>query len=653
MPLLTLRSVRRTVMDRAVLDGVDLTLDEGDRIGLLGANGSGKSTIMRIAAGLEQPDDGDRVVGRGVVVGHLAQEPVVDPRLSVRDAVRQGFEGREGVLEELSTVHGRLEGTCHDPAELTALLARSARLEDELEALGGYDPEHRVEAMIADLGLTDPDASCRSLSGGERRRIALARLLLGSPDLLLLDEPTNHLDVVTIAWLEEWLAAQKTTLLLVTHDRYVLDRVCNRIVEIDRGKLVAYEGGYADYLQQRAERLAREQHTEDARQNLLRRETDWMRRGPAARSTKAKARIQRYEELVDAAPDAAAAELAFTIPPGPRLGTRVVRLSGVSFAFTDRTLLNALDLELHAGDRLAVIGPNGAGKTTFLRLAMQQLQPDAGEVHIGETVSFAAIDQNRTELDDTASVVREVAGDGVSVRVGDQLQRIESFLDKFLFPGPAKHTLVKDLSGGERNRVLLAKLLLQGGNVLVLDEPTNDLDLMTLRALEEALVAFPGSVIVVSHDRSFVDRVATHVLYLDGNGTQRVDTGSASAVLQRVADQGNERKSVAAAASGTSTGTSGGKRADKSAAAPSVPPKAQSAPPARLSNWERTELDELPGKVEQAEVELARLEERLADAALYTGDADERQRVTTAHEQVIATIAGLYARWEELESRSE
>ncbi|MCB9896951.1 MAG: ATP-binding cassette domain-containing protein [Planctomycetes bacterium] len=673
MPLLTLRDVRRTVMDRPILDGVDLVLDEGVRVGLLGPNGSGKSTLMRIAAGVEVPDTGERVLQRDLVLGYLPQEPRVEPTLSVRDAVRAGLGDRDSVLARLDVVHRRLEGTCHDKGELDALLAESTRLEDELAAMGGYDPEHRVESLIADLGLPDADAICGSLSGGERRRVALARLLLGSPTLLLLDEPTNHLDVETIAWLEDWLAQQKAALLLVTHDRYVLDRVCQRIVELEQGRLIAYEGGYLDYLDLRAARLEAERRVESARCNMLRRETAWMRRGAPARTTKARARIQRFEQLVTAAPPPPDGELLFAIPPGPRMGSRVVRFERVSKAFAGRTILDALDLELQPRARLGVIGPNGAGKTTFLKLLTGEIAPDSGTVHLGETVRFASIDQERTALDPEATVVQEVAGEGTGVRVGDRVQRVESFLDRFLFPGPRKYTLVKDLSGGERNRVLLAKLLLQGGNLLVLDEPTNDLDLMTLRALEEALAAFAGTVVVVSHDRSFVDRVATHVLYLDGRGRQRVDHCSASAVLARVAAEredetlrAREAKSEgsgARAVSGRREASVGGASMTPSAGATSSaspppgagPSSAEASAPSparkRLSNWERDELAALPAKLEAAEAQLVALDARLANPALYAGPESERKKVQAAHDAASGEVARLYARWEELETR--
>ncbi|RKY18426.1 MAG: ABC transporter ATP-binding protein [Planctomycetota bacterium] len=522
--------------------------------------------------------------------------------------------------------------------------------------------------MLAALGLSDPEASCGALSGGERRRVALARLLIDSPDLLLLDEPTNHLDVETIAWLEDLLAERKTALLLVTHDRYVLDKVCDRIVELDHGRLRAYEGGYVEYLEQRAARLEQERRSESARCNLLRRETAWMRRGAPARSTKARARIQRYESLVDAAPPMPDSELLFKIPSGPRLGTRVVHLQGVSLSYGERSIIKDLELELLPGARLGVMGPNGAGKTTFLKLCTQALQPDAGSVRVGETVRFASIDQERTDLDPQATVVQEVVGEGTGVRVGERLQRVESFLDGFLFPGERKHTLVKDLSGGERNRVLLAKLLLQGGNVLILDEPTNDLDLMTLRALEEALVAFAGSVIVVSHDRSFLDRVANHVLYLDGRGTQRVDTGMASAVIERVALARQEARQAERAEqrarggggsrrSGSGKGGGGTPGADARTSTPglgmshaSAPDAASRSPRRRISNWERDELAKLPAQLEQAEAALTALEERLAAPALYTGPEAERRQVQAEHTTAQGRVAELYQRWEQLEA---
>ena len=666
MPLLSLQDVHRSVGDRHLLRGVGFTIDSGERVGLLGPNGCGKSTLLRMAAGLEVPDQGERVLGRDMRLGYLEQEPQLAPEQRVRDAVREGLVGREAVLERLQVVHAELSGTCHDPRQLDALLAEAATLDDRLATLGGYDVEHKVEQVSASLRLGDLDRRCGTLSGGERRRVALARLLLGQPDLALLDEPTNHLDAESVAWLEEHLANAGMSLLLVTHDRYVLDRVCQRILELDRGELLSYDGNYSDYVDARAERMLAEQREESSRLNLLRRETAWMRRGPAARSTKARARIQRYEQLVDDAPEARGDELVFSIPSGPRLGTRVVELHGVSKGYGGPPVITDLDLELHPGSRLGVVGPNGAGKSTLINLCLGVLTPDAGRVVIGETVRFATIDQERSELHPENTVVQEVAGEGTAVQLGALRLRAESFLEKFLFPGALKHALVGSLSGGERNRVLLAKLLLQGGNVLVLDEPTNDLDLTSLAALEEALIAFPGAVIVVSHDRAFLDRVATHVTYLDGSGRVRVDVGGVSAVLERVARERREREADGVGRGAkTPPGNASGARAERNISptgqpagrggdAPGQAASTRADPGARrLTNWERQELSGLTARIEQAEASLAKLEARLADAALYAGPAAERQRVIDAHAAAQHEVSTLYARWEVLEARRD
>jgi ATP-binding cassette subfamily F protein uup len=653
MALLTLDDVHKAYDDRRLLSGVSLVVDEDTRVGVVGVNGSGKSTLMRILLGVEAPDAGRRTVRPGLRIGHLLQEAgTFEGR--VRDAVRGGFAGRAEVLARIDEVHHEMAEPNLSPERTAALLAELTRLEARRDRLGGHDVEHRVEAMVEHVGLPDPDAPAAALSGGERRRVALARLLLAEPEVLLLDEPTNHLDAVVIDWLEDRLIETRIPVVMVTHDRYFLDRVVDRVVELDRGELFPYEGGYAGYLRGKAARERSDERAETARQSLVRRETEWMRRGPPARTTKANARIERYHHLLDDAPEPANRELAFRIPPGPRLGDRVMRLRGVTLAAGGRTLVEGLDLDVGRGTRLGIVGPNGAGKTTLLRTLTGQRAPDAGTAEIGETVRISSIDQHREDLDLDRTVLQEIAGDVDHVRVGGAAVRIEGFLNSFLFPGESKHTQVRLLSGGEKNRVLLAKLLLQAGNVLVLDEPTNDLDLPTLRALEEALVAFAspldkgserlgprtprdaarrtageGTVLVVSHDRWFLDRVATEIVHLDGRGGFLKWGGSMSTLLERLA----QRPPVEEPARAT----------------PRAPPHPR-ARPRKLGSWQQLELDELPARIEAAEEHLAALDARLADPAIWRGPAAERAAVETERASFGEEIQRLYARWEELEA---
>ena len=639
MALLTAQDISVTLGDRELLKSVSLVVGEGERIGLLGPNGCGKSTFLRVLAGELVPDSGLRTVRRDLRLGWLPQEPHVDPRHTIREAVAAGLEEHARVSAALTELHQQLADPALESSRMEALLRKQEQLDHRLEELGGHDLGHRIEEYVGHLGLRDPDASCASLSGGERRRVALARLLLSAPDLLLLDEPTNHLDAEVISWLEGWLRDHETPFVLVTHDRYFLDRLTTRIVEFDRGQLFSYDGNYGDYLVARAERLDIEQRAESARRNTLRRESEWMKRGPPARTTKAKARIQRYENLVDAAPEEMGAELEFRIPDGPRLGDRVVRITGASKSYGDRTVLRPFDLEVGPRDRLGIVGPNGAGKTTLLRICTGQLTPDNGSVQLGTTVRFAQIDQGRTALDPAKTVTQEVSGGNDYVFVGGRNQRVESYLDQFLFPGATKHAVVGTLSGGERNRVLLAKLLLQGGNVLVLDEPTNDVDLASLRALEEALAAFEGAVIVVSHDRWFLDRVATRVVHLNGDGHVRVHEGDLSLLLDRLAAEESSEASRRAAEA----------TRQKPAAAVAEP----SQKLRKLSSREQQELQGLPDRIQRAETELSQVDTELGDPGLYNASRRvDFDRLTARRNALPGEIAALYTRWEELESRS-
>ncbi|MGC6489604.1 MAG: ABC-F family ATP-binding cassette domain-containing protein [Planctomycetota bacterium] len=644
MALLTLKDARLAVGDRQLLDGVDLVVDDGQRIGLLGPNGCGKSTLLRILAGVTEPDAGARTERRDLRLGYLEQEPALPGDQDVHGAVVGGIVGRAEVLAALDSVHAEM-AEAPAPEELERLLARQQQLDEQLEQLGGHDVDHRAAALLQSLGVPDPGARCGDLSGGERRRVAMARLLLAEPEVLLLDEPTNHLDAEVTDWLESYLLDVGMPMVLVTHDRYFLDRLCTSIVEFDRGRLFEYEGGYRSYLVQRAERLEAEARSESARLNTLRRETEWVKRGPPARTTKAKARIQRHQALVDAAPAPASAELEFRIPEGPRLGDFVLRVQGVGKSFGEHRVLSPFSFELGPNQRLGIVGRNGAGKTTLLRMLLGRLAPDEGAVGVGPTVVFADIDQQRSDLDDSKTVLDEVSNGNDYVFVGGRSLRIESFLEQFLFPGEMKHARVATLSGGERNRVLIAKLLCAGGNVLVLDEPTNDLDLASLRALEDALLAFPGAAILVSHDRWFLDRVATRVVHLDGSGAARVHEGDLSLLLERLGEEAAARAADRAAAA----------QREKAKAQAAATAGAAEQPRARkLSTREQRELAELPPQIEALEAELAEVDAELGDPGLYEDRDSARFDALTARRKALPDeLAALYARWEELEAVAE
>ena len=644
MALLTLKDIRLAVGDRQLLDGVSLVVEEGQRIGLLGPNGCGKSTLLQILAGVLEPDAGDRTERRDLRLGYLSQDPELPADCDVHQAVLGGIAGRRQVLDELEQVHAAMAEDA-TPDQLERLLERQQRLDERLEELGGHDVDHRAAALLEALGVEDKQARCADLSGGERRRVAMARLLLSRPEVLLLDEPTNHLDAEVTDWLETYLLDAGTPLILVTHDRYFLDRLCTRIVEFDRGTLFEYEGGYRSYLVQRADRIEAEAKAESARLNTLRRETEWVKRGPPARTTKAKARIQRHQALVDAAPPPSSAELEFQIPEGPRLGDYVLRVQEVGMSFGERKILRPFSFELGPNQRLGVVGGNGAGKTTLLRMILGNLEPDVGVVGVGPTVVFADIDQKRSDLDGSKTVFEEVSNGNDYVFVGGRSLRIESFLEQFLFPGQMKHARISSLSGGERNRVLIAKLLCAGGNVLVLDEPTNDLDLASLRALEDALLVFPGAAIIVSHDRWFLDRVATRVVHLDGSGSARVHEGDLSLLLERLRQEGAERASAAAAAASAAKQRALAQKQREGSGAPR---------PQRLSTREQRELEELPQRIESLENELADVDRQLGDPDLYSDQQTDRfDALTKRREALPDELATLYARWEALEAIAE
>jgi ATP-binding cassette ChvD family protein len=502
---------------REVLKGVTLSFFPGAKIGVLGVNGAGKSTLMRIMAGLESEYAGDAQPADGIKVGYLPQEPVLDPDKSVGDNVSGALAGVRAMLDRFNAISERFAEPLEDD-EMASLLEEQGDLQEKIDAAQGWEIDRTIEIAMDALRCPPADAEVSRLSGGERRRVALCRLLLEHPDLLLLDEPTNHLDAESVAWLERFLKDYSGTVILVTHDRYFLDNVTGWILELDRGRGIPYEGNYSAWLEQKQKRLDVEDKQDAARQRVLARELEWIRESPRARQAKAKARIQAYETLLQEA--SGREQLVGTqivIPAGPRLGSVVIEAAGLRKGYGDRLLIDDLSFKLPAGGIVGVIGPNGAGKTTLFRLITGQEQPDGGAIRIGETAVLGYVDQSRDALDGKKTVWEEISSGQDEIELGKRRMQSRAYVAQFNFRGADQQKKVADLSGGERNRVHLAKMLKSGANVLLLDEPTNDLDVDTLRALEDALVGFAGSAVVISHDRWFLDRIATHILAFEGD----------------------------------------------------------------------------------------------------------------------------------------
>ncbi len=510
--IFTMRDLRRFYPpDREVLKGINLSFFPGAKIGIIGDNGSGKSSLLRIMAGLDDGFTGEARLTPGFTVGYLAQEPELDPSKDVSGNVADGMGEARDLLARFAEVSA---GFAEPDADFDALIEEQGELTEKIDALGAWDLQRSLDIAMDALRLPPGDADVTKLSGGERRRVALCRLLLSKPDLLLLDEPTNHLDAESVAWLERTLKDYAGTVVAITHDRYFLDNVAGWILELDRGAGIPWEGNYSSWLEQKQARLAAEEKADKSRQAALERELEWIRMSPRARQSKGKARVNAFAQL---AADAEASDrrpdrLEIAIPPGPRLGDKVVEAEGLVKGFGDRLLLDGLSFILPPGGIVGVIGPNGAGKSTLFKL-MAGLEPvDAGSLAIGPTVSLAYVDQDRAGLEDSATVYEVISGGHDIIVVGHREINARAYVASFGFKGSDQQKLVGQLSGGERNRVQLAKVLTQGGNVLLLDEPTNDLDVDTLRALEDALLEFPGCAVVISHDRWFLDRIATHVL---------------------------------------------------------------------------------------------------------------------------------------------
>jgi ATP-binding cassette ChvD family protein len=509
-----MKALRKVVPpSRVILDDIWLSFYPGAKIGVLGANGAGKSSLLRIMAGVDQDFQGEAWAAKGTKIGYLPQEPQLDPTKNVRENVELAVADQRKLLDRFNEISAAFA----DPdADFDKLMEEQARVQERIDTLDLWNLDNKIEIAMDALRLPPDDADVTKLSGGEKRRVALCRVLLEQPDMLLLDEPTNHLDAESVEWLERFLAEFPGTVVAVTHDRYFLDNVAKWILELDRGKGIPWEGNYTSWLDQKKNSLAQEEKSESARQRSLQRELEWVRMAPRARQAKSKARIQKFEELAAQDTGDKVLQHEITIPPPPRLGNDVVIAKGVKKAFGDKVLFDDLSFSLPRGGIVGVIGPNGAGKTTLFRMIVGEEKPDGGELKVGDTVQLAYVDQGRV-LDGNKTAYQEVSGGQDEITVGNREINARAYLSQFNFRGTDQQKKVGDLSGGERNRLHLAKLLKAGGNVLLLDEPTNDLDVDTLRALEEALVDFAGCVVVISHDRWFLDRIATHILAFEGN----------------------------------------------------------------------------------------------------------------------------------------
>ncbi len=512
---------------RQVLKDISLGYFYGAKIGVIGLNGSGKSTLLRIMAGLDDEIEGHTVCAPGFTIGFLEQEPHLDPAKTVLEVVREGAGEAVALIEEFERISDAFAEPMSDD-EMTAMLDRQAKVQDRIDAIGAWDLDSRLELAMDALRCPSGDTSVAVLSGGEARRVALTRLLIQQPDILLLDEPTNHLDAESVAWLERHLKEYQGTVIAVTHDRYFLDNVAGWILELDRGRGIPWKGNYSSWLEQKQERLRVEEKAQSQRQRTLERELEWVRMAPRARHAKGKARLSQYEALLQQEPERMARDLEIFIPPGPRLGDLVIRAEGLRKAYGDHLLFDGLDFSLPPGGVVGVIGGNGAGKTTLFRLITGEETPDAGSIRIGETVQLAYVDQSRSSLDPKKTVWEEISDGQEFVQLGRVQVNSRAYASRFNFAGADQQKLVGSISGGERNRVHLARTLRSGGNVLLLDEPTNDLDVNTLRALEEGILAFAGCVVVISHDRWFLDRVATHMLAFEGDSAVEWFQGSYS-----------------------------------------------------------------------------------------------------------------------------
>jgi ABC transport system ATP-binding/permease protein len=652
--ILSARDLSKAYGPRTLFAAASLSIQPGERAGLLGPNGMGKSTLLRVLAGIEPPDQGVLERRRGATVLFLPQEPKLPETETPRALVEAGLAEWHAACTRHAEVTAAIAGG--DGAE--ARLREQAQLAESIERFGGWERGHLASDMLQRLGIAEPDRPIGSMSGGEQRRVALARILIAEPDLAILDEPTNHLDVETIEYLEDYLAERfKGAVLLVTHDRYVLDAVADRIFELEQGTLREYSGSYSDYLEQKELLLAHAQRTESNRLNRLRRERAWLLRGAKARTTKQKARVKRAEALLAVEPPRAAerAELAGLEAGAAQTGKTVLELQDVGMEIAGRALIAGLTLHMVQGERMGILGPNGAGKTTLLKLVSGELAPTRGQVKLGTRTQVAYFDQARAALRDDWSVYDNVAeregaerDGGGHVRIGAQSLDLRSYLERFLFDGSKQRQKVGSLSGGERARVALAKALRSGANMLLLDEPTNDLDVAMLGELEELLVSWPGCALVVSHDRAFLNLVATSILAFEGAGVVvRYEGNYANYRALRAAAQARAEQPASAPSPGRKS--AGGGPMASATAEPANRPSASRKP---LTYAERIELEGIVERIAAAETELALCEAALSATATYSQGADARNRAQSAYAQARGALDHLNARWEELEARA-
>ena len=618
-------NLRLTIGEQLIFDDAALSVAEGERVALIGRNGTGKTTLLKIMAGGDAPLDARIARERELRSAFMPQEFQLEENLSTRENISRGLVWFHELLKKYENPL--------PPAE-------HERIESLLTLHDAWLPGHKVDEIMEKLRLRDTPLPVSGCSGGEKRRIALARAIVAEPDLLLLDEPTNHLDVETIEWIEEFFSSWRGTGVFVTHDRRFLDRIATRIVELDHGKLYSYPGSYADYLAGRAERLEAADAQENRRQCFLRREIEWVRRSPKARMKRNMGRLRRYEETAALSGPVRDEEIDLVIPEGPRLGNLTLELKNVSFGFGSRSILKNFDFEFLPGCRLGVVGPNGAGKTTFLKLITGELHPDAGEIRVASTVQFNYVDQSKEVLSEEKSVIDEIGGGVSTVQLGRETISVRSYLRRFLFDEKRVNTRIDRLSGGEKARLALAKAFLRGGNFLLLDEPTNDLDLSSLRLLEEALLSFDGCLIIVSHDRYFLNRVATHILGFDGRGGSFFTPGDYDYYL--------EKKNELAARTAEE---------EKKSAPPS--PAARTAPAApapktkkKLTWKEERELEGMESAIEEAEQKVAEYEALFSSPDFFSAHGADAPKLRQEFEEAQKHVACLYARWEELEKKA-